>query len=71
MAGERKTRIKGADRQLEHPSADTFTNGIDPEPTSAPSDPQIRDVVNNIYIRKAEKINGQFYKRPSRQCRTP
>ena len=25
LAGERKTRIKGADRQLEHPSADTLS----------------------------------------------
>ena len=24
-------------------------------------DPQTRDVVNNIYIRKVEKINGQLY----------
>ena len=26
-------------------------------------DPQTRDVVNNIYIRKVEKINGQLYNR--------
>jgi branched-chain amino acid transport system substrate-binding protein len=24
-------------------------------------DPQTRDVVNNIYIRRVEKINGQLY----------
>jgi branched-chain amino acid transport system substrate-binding protein len=24
-------------------------------------DPQTRDVVNNVYIRKVEKINGQLY----------
>jgi branched-chain amino acid transport system substrate-binding protein len=24
-------------------------------------DPQSRDVVNNIYIRKVERINGQLY----------
>jgi branched-chain amino acid transport system substrate-binding protein len=24
-------------------------------------DPQTRDVVNNIYVRKVEKINGQLY----------
>jgi branched-chain amino acid transport system substrate-binding protein len=24
-------------------------------------DPQTRDVVNNIYIRKVEEINGQLY----------